>query len=71
MTSTSDNSLIDLDDPLNLTVGKPLTAQQVQALQQQERVRQRLAASYSSSPLHRARAAKDPEYWSKLSGGSY
>jgi hypothetical protein len=36
---------------------------------QQEQVRQRLVAEFSSAPLYQARAAKDPEYWNTFSIG--
>lgn len=71
MTSANNSSLIDQDDPLGLT--KLDNSPEAQAWREHlEQVRQRLAASYSSSPLHQARAEKDPTYWQTLwPGGIY
>ena len=69
MTSTNVDSLIDMDDPLGLTDLRPLTQQQIQWLKEQEQVRERHVAVFSSSPLYQARAAKDPAYWQTFSAG--
>lgn len=67
MTSTDKASLIDEDDPLGLT--KSLSSAQLKLLAKQERVRRRLVKVFSSSPLYRARAEKDPTYWDTFSVG--
>ena len=66
-TSTEENSSDDWVCPLT---GESFSAAQVKAWDEhREQVRLQLVAEYSSSPLYQARAAKDPEYWSKFSTG--
>lgn len=45
------------------------TVAQVQLSEQIERVRRRCEVEYSSSPVWRARAAKDPNFWKNFSPG--
>lgn len=67
MTSEPDNSSTDPDDPLGLLASP--TPARLAFRAQQELVRQRLVAEFSSSPLYQARAARDPDYWKKFSVG--
>lgn len=68
MTSQTDDSLIDEDDPLGLT--QPPSLQALEWLKHRELVRQQYVELFSSAPLYQARAAKDPEYWNKFSIGA-
>lgn len=67
MTSEPDDPSIDPDDPLGLTASP--TSEELEWRAKQELVRQRHVAVFSSSPMYQARAAKDPDYWSKFSVG--
>ena len=67
MTSNADNSLIDEDDPFGLT-GLP-TSQDLKWQEHLDLVKAQSAAGFSLSPLYRARAEKDPEYWNTFSTG--
>ena len=67
MTSHSDNSLADEDNPLMaIDLNSP---ESLAWLEQVKQMRQSCAEEYSSSPLWRARAERDPEYWNKFSTG--
>lgn len=67
MTLPKDSSLMQMDDPL---AENALTLEQKASLAARvERARRLSVAAFSSSPLHQARAAKDPEYWNKFSSG--
>ncbi len=67
MTSTAVNSLTLMADEL---AENALTKQQRETLREERaQVRQRFAAAYSLSPLYRAAAAQDPEFWDKCSIG--
>lgn len=60
--STEDNS--SEETMICPWTGEVISVQELRdSERQQERVRQRLVASHSSSPLYQARAEKDPEYW--------
>lgn len=69
------------DDPLGLTdahrrddgswecplTGKVYSAEEVaESDRHRELVRQQCVRAFSSSPLHQAAAAKDPEYWNEF-----
>ena len=72
-TDTTDNSLVELEDPLT---GEKffMTQEKYQARQlaikaieeQREELRKRLVAIHSTSPIYQARAERDPEYWDKF-----
>jgi len=67
MTSPQPALLTLTDDPL---VENALTPEQKASLAARvERARRLSVAAYSSSPSHQARAAKDSEYWNRLSSG--
>ncbi len=69
-TSTQDTSLITEMCPFSGEPMRVLTRQQKeQELEQAKRVRQRNVELFSSSPLYQARAAKDPNFWSKWNSG--
>jgi len=73
MTSTQDNSLVEIICPFDgVPVLERLTPQEIQRrAEQRELVRLQCVAEYSSSPLHQARAAKDPAYWTNFSVGQH
>ena len=62
-----DISLTPHDDPLADKDCR--TVAEVQFSEQIERVRRRCEEEYSSSPVWRARAAKDPNFWKNFSPG--
>jgi len=69
-TSQDDNSLVEIHCPFTgEVIGHSTKQQEAKWAEQQEQVRQRCVAVFSSSPLYQARAAKDPEYWDKFSVG--
>ena len=57
----------DPDDPLGLTASP--TPRDLEWRAHQELVRQRCEEEYSLSPLYRAKAEKDPNYWKAFSPG--
>lgn len=68
MTSTQDNSLVQVICPFDgVTVLEVLTQQEVRRRAEvREQVRLRCVEEYSSNPLWQQRAAKDPEYWNRF-----
>ncbi|MDO8864129.1 hypothetical protein Q6D67_20800 [Haliea sp. E1-2-M8] len=67
MTSIPISTLIAEGDPL--TPPDWNEQKEREAQEQRELVRQRCEEEYSSSPLWRARAERDPEFWKKFSPG--
>lgn len=67
MTSEEEALLMQTDDPL----AENAFPKELRDKWREERkqVRQLCAEEYSSSPLWRARAEKDPDYWNKFSPG--
>jgi hypothetical protein len=61
MTEAELEALIAEGDPL--TPPDWTLERERQRLEQRERVRRRCVTQYSTSPLYRARAARNPRYW--------